>query len=350
MKNAHRSKYNPAVTAAVTLRYRAGSVSFRPVPQRRWWAVLGQVIAFGAGIGFLLRTAATSWGTIALADLRPDWLPILAGSILTAATYLFLVWLWVASLAWWGERFAYLEAARVWFVSNLARFIPGMVWQLAGVAAMAHARAVSPVAATAAILLQQIVLVVTGLAVAAAWAPAVLARWSALTSPAHVVVLAMLAMVLLVVWLPRMVPGLGRLAGRLLRRPVSWPAMPTSRFALYVAGLCLPWVSYGVSFWLFGVGLLGSRGPGLGPAIGAFVASYVAGLIVVFAPSGLVVREAALVATLSPSIGGGPALVLALASRLWLLVVELLTALAVVGLHALGPSRVAGAGGGAGRG
>jgi hypothetical protein len=53
-----------------------------------------------------------------------------------------------------------------------------------------------------------------------------------------------------------------------------------------------------------------------------------------------VVREAALVATLAPTIGGGPALVLALASRLWLLVVELLTALGVVATHALRPPRV----------
>ncbi len=307
------------------------------VPQRRWWGILGQAIAFGAGAWFLLRTAARSWGTIALADLHPAWLPILAGSLLTASTYLYLVFLWVASLSWWQQRFAYLDAARVWFVSNLARFIPGMVWQLAGVAAMAHARSVSPVAAAAAILLQQVVLVVTGLVVAAAWAPAAWVGFSGLTSPGSAVLVTATGMVLLVIWLPRMVPWLGRLSSRLLHRPVSWPAMPTGQFALYVAGLCLPWVIYGVSFWLFAVGLLGGRAPGFNLAVGGFVASYVAGLIVVFAPSGLVVREAALVATLGPTIGGGPALVLALASRLWLLVVELLTALGVVALHALRP-------------
>ena len=76
--------------------------------------------------------------------------------------------------------------------------------------------------------------------------------------------------------------------------------------------------------------MLGAGAPPFSLAVGSFVASYVAGLIVVFAPSGLVVREAALVAALGPAIGGGPALVLALAARLWLLVVELLTALGVV--------------------
>jgi hypothetical protein len=134
-------------------------------------------------------------------------------------------------------------------------------------------------------------------------------------------------------------PVVASVVSRALRRTVTWPPMPTGEFVGYVAGLCLPWVTYGVAFWLFGRGLLGAQAPVFTLAVGAFVASYVAGLIVVFAPSGLVVREAALVAALAPTIGGGAALVLAVASRLWLLVVELLTALGVLAVHALGPRR-----------
>ena len=300
---------------------------------RRALGILAQVIALGAGGWFLLRTASASWGTIALSDLHPAWLPILAASVLTAATYLFLVFLWVVSLRWWQERFPYLEAARVWFVSNLARFIPGMVWHLLGVAAMAHARDLSPLAATAGILLQQVVLVLTGLVVTAAWAPALISGWGGAVPAEPRLALTGLGVVLLVLVLPRAMPLMGRAVARVLRRPVSWPALPTGQFALYVAGLCVPWVAYGIAFWLFGRAILGSQAPGLALAVGSFVASYVVGLIVVFAPSGLVVREAALVAALAPAIGEGAALVLAIASRVWLLMVELATALAVVLLH-----------------
>jgi len=65
------------------------------------------------------------------------------------------------------------------------------------------------------------------------------------------------------------------------------------------------------------------------------VGAYVAGLLVVFAPSGLVVREAAIVAGLSPLIGGGRALTLALGSRLWLVALEVATALGVLLVHRL---------------
>lgn len=297
------------------------------------------MLAFGAGGWFLWRTAQRSWGTLGLPDLQLAWLPILAGSGLTAATYLYLVFVWVASLRWWNARFAYLDAARVWFVSNLARFIPGMIWQLAGVATLAQTQGVSPLAATGGVLLQQVVLVVTGTVVAAAWAPALLAHWAGRTASGSVLGLALIGTLALVLTFPRALPAVGRLVSRALRRPVSWPVVPTRQFALYVTGLVLPWVVYGIAFWLFGRGLLGPAAPGFSLAVGGFVASYVAGLIVVFAPSGLVVREAALVAALSPALGGGRALILALASRLWLLAVELLTALAVVAFHAAGRRR-----------
>jgi hypothetical protein len=301
---------------------------------RRVWRILAQVVALGAGTWFLLRTAVASWGTINLGQLHLAWPPIVVGSLLTSATYLYLVLLWVLSLGWWKQRFPYLQAARVWFVSNLARFIPGMVWQLLGVAALAQEHDVSPVAATAAVLLQQVVLIFTGVAVAAAWAPALLARWAYGIHPGEMLALAAGAMVLLVILLPRVMPLVARMVTWAVRRTVTWPPVPTGQFAWYVAGLCLPWVTYGVAFWLFGRGLLGAQAPVFTLAIGGFVASYVAGLIVVFAPSGLVVREAALVAALAPSMGGGPALVLALASRLWLLAVELITALGVLAAHA----------------
>lgn len=289
-----------------------------------------QIVALGAGVWFLLRTAARSWGSVAIADLRPAWGPILLGSLLTSGTYVYIVLVWAASLRWWSQRPPFLRGARIWFVSNLARFIPGMVWQLAGLATMARANDISAAAATGASLLEQVVLLLTGLIVTAVWAPALLMRWA---SPWVVAAIAGAGAMMLVWLLPAALPWGGRLLGRLLRRPISWPAPSRRSITVYVVSLSLPWLAYGVSFWLFGRGLLGAGAPHFTLAVGGFVASYVAGIIVVFAPSGLVVREAALVAALGPRIGDGPALVLALAARLWLLVVELATALSVVAVH-----------------
>jgi hypothetical protein len=86
---------------------------------------------------------------------------------------------------------------------------------------------------------------------------------------------------------------------------------------------------------LFAAAVLPGGAPDIELAVTAFVASYVAGLIAVFAPAGLVVREAALVVALSPTIGGGKAVALAVGARIWLVAVEIATTLCVVAIHRL---------------
>jgi len=130
------------------------------------------------------------------------------------------------------------------------------------------------------------------------------------------------------------VPATGRwirrVVARVSGRDLPWPEAPPRDLAVYVSALSLPWVAYGVAFWWFGLALLGDAAPSLGLAVGAHTASYVAGILAVVAPGGIVVREAALVAVLSPAVGAENALLLAVASRLWLIVLELLTAVIVL--------------------
>ncbi len=109
------------------------------------------------------------------------------------------------------------------------------------------------------------------------------------------------------------------------------PAPPQRAFALYVVRAALGWAAYGLGFWLFARALFGDDAPHLWLAATSYVGSYLLGLIAVFAPGGLVVREGALVVTLQPAIGPERALVLAIASRMWLVSLEIIGAATVVG-------------------
>jgi uncharacterized membrane protein YbhN (UPF0104 family) len=60
--------------------------------------------------------------------------------------------------------------------------------------------------------------------------------------------------------------------------------------------------------------------------MGAFAVAWLAGLLAVYAPGGLGVREAVLVALLSSRIGAADALVVAAASRLILIFVDVVLA------------------------
>ncbi len=97
--------------------------------------------------------------------------------------------------------------------------------------------------------------------------------------------------------------------------------------ALAIAANTTAWVGYGVALWCLARGVLAAVALPLGAAVGAFTASYLAGLLALFAPGGLVVREALFIVLLQPVLGLPRATALALASRLLLTVTEVGVAL-----------------------
>jgi uncharacterized membrane protein YbhN (UPF0104 family) len=300
---------------------------------RRWGFLAAQLVAFGAIIWFLVRQGQHYAEPLRHLHVEFAWGALLLASALTASMYLMLVWTWRNSMSWWGPTFTYRDASRIWFASNLARFVPGGIWQFAGIATMAAKRGISAVAANGAAILQQVVIIVAGLALTLGLAPDLLGPGIAHVIPAGMApTIGVLITLLFALAFPRFAKALGQRAEKIAGHSLQWPTPPTRGFALYVVMIMAMWLVYGVAFWLFGRALFGSAGPALGPSIAIYTAAYVAGIIAIIAPGGLGVREAALTAALTPVIGGEKALVMALASRLWLLAVEVVTASLVLAL------------------
>jgi len=293
---------------------------------RAWWfRVLQAVVLAGAAV-YLFRVAAPQWPAIRARSLAWQPLPLALSALLIVANLAWMIALWNMTLRWCAVRLRYWDAARIWFTANLARFLPGAVLQFASLALMATRYGVSPTAATATVLLQQIVLLLTGLIVVAGFTPVVLHQgwWQG----AFVVALLLGAGILLLLpRLTRRLPSLARLWSQV--RPTQLPG-----FALLLA---MQWLAYGAAFRLLAIGLLGGGGGDAGVARGswgfyitAFTESYLAGVIAVFAPAGLLVREAALISVLTPVLGGADAVILAVAARIWHTALELLSGLAVL--------------------
>lgn len=284
--------------------------------------VLQLVVLVGAGY-YLVRQIAPQWPAIRERHLAWQAGPLVLGSLLVFVTLGIFVGAWAASLRWCAARIATLDAAKVWFTSNLARFLPGGVWQFASLAVMAGRYGVSATAATATVLLEQIVLLLTGLAVVAVFTPVVLQTgwWPAA-----------LAGALLLGALLLFAPRLGK---RLPSLAQVWSQMGPRHLLLFTVVLIVPWLLYGVAFRLLALGLLGDVTASWGFYIAAFTGSYIAGVIAVFAPAGLFVREAALISVLTPVVGAGDAVILAVASRIWLTALEIIAGLIVISL----PSR-----------
>jgi hypothetical protein len=289
-------------------------------------AVLGST---ALRIGFVV--VAVALGGYAVAD---EWTQVRAGfadlgpAALAGALGLSLLGL-LCSMAQWrslltaaGSRVALAPAARIFFVGQVGKYLPGAVWPVLAQMELGQAQRVPRRRSATVALITMLVSLAAGLAVAALCILGSLSRsvtagygWAFLAVP-----------VLLVGLHPRVLnPALDRLL-RLARRPAQEVPLTGRAVGGATVWAVLCWVFYGLSVWLLAVRLGAPEGRTLLLAIGGFAFAWCAGFLVVLAPAGAGVREVVLVASLSPVLSVGKATAVALASRLLTTVGDLLAA------------------------
>ncbi|MGH7734417.1 MAG: hypothetical protein ACREOE_12130, partial [Gemmatimonadales bacterium] len=105
-----------------------------------------------------------------------------------------------------------------------------------------------------------------------------------------------------------------------------------------LVGNTLAWLGYGLVMVLLARGLFASAPPHLADATSAYTVSYLVGLLALFVPAGLGLRETIFTALLAPAAGLKVAAALAIASRILLTLVEIGIALPFVARRRKHPS------------
>ncbi len=300
----------------------------RRAPRRGTLRPALQLLFVVAVLVFAALLLADQWSGIAAlrAQLDPSW-PRVAGSAgIVLVSYAVLIATWRATVAAWGERLDPRTAARIWFVSNLGRYVPGKVWQIGAMGVMAQEAGVSPVAAVGSALVISLVNVLVGFGVVALTGRELFAGLlpDAGALPAVLVLLG-----LAVLALPWILPRLIILIGRVTGRPVTAPHLPPSAIWIAAAGCAVAWTLYGLAFRELAIALLGPSSGEAASYVAVFTLSYLLGFIALFAPGGIGVRDVSMAALLvSAGLTGAPAAaVLVIASRLWLTVLEIVPGL-----------------------
>jgi hypothetical protein len=262
-------------------------------------------------------------------ELHPRWGIIALSCVIILATYAVLIETWRRMIVAWGEDLSFGDAAHIWFVSNLARYLPGLnqVFTLGAVAELSRRRQVSPVAATGASVINTAVNIASGFVIA------LLAGFSALNavSHGHARLGIWAAVVLLggLLLLPTILPWVLGTAQRVTGRQFGIRSLPHRAMYISLGGNLVAWAMYGLAFQYFVRGVLGHDVGGTLDYVALWAAAYVIGYLAVLLPAGIGAREAALVdgLTLLKLTTGGPAGVIAVAARLWLTVLEIAPAL-----------------------
>src|SRR5439155_145200 len=229
------------------------------------------------------------------------------------------------------------DSVRIFLQSQLGKYVPGSVWQYAGRVGLAKARGVSA----------RLTMISLGVEVgASALAAAVVGLFVLPLSIALPIALALGAAAAVLSLARAGVPRrLAAAAARAVHRIV--PLSPADlgaalRASPPVTALFFPvWAAYGLAFWLTARALFPvPASDGLYFAA-AFALGWLAGMVAVFAPGGIGVREAVLVGLLGPRVGHAEAIVIAGMSRILLTGADLVGGGAALALGRLGRGHVA---------
>jgi len=271
-------------------------------------------------LAFLGRYLYKNWQLLSAYEFTFEPLYLVLSLLLIVPTF------WFPALLWWRivvdvlhAEVPWRPAARLWFTSQISRYLPGGVWNylsrvylFAEQGVPAGQTALGLVLETVLSLMAQVLVFLLSLpfwfdqAASFYWALLVLPMGLLLIHPAV---------------LRRMMHWVERLQGKPdLPPPNLQPRWVVAALGGYLAGAILG----GSAFYLF-VRALYPVPVQLWPVLTGMVnLAHTVGFLALFAPSGLGVRESTLALMLSWQLPGPVAVVAALASRLWLLAGELI--------------------------
>lgn len=276
---------------------------------------------------FVLRRLGFTVDELAALDLgrwQPNGMLLAASAAVLASGYALSGWLWARMVReMGGPQLGAWTAVRIYMVANLGRYVPGKVLQIAGLAWLSRREGVPAGTAMAAAVVGHGVALLgaTSIGLVAFFGPDPRYRamgWIGVALAAFFVIATSIPASAGL--LERLWRGLAGRAGE-----ESPPSVARAGFGLrWTAWYALNWGVYAAAFWLFFMGLEGSASFWrVGPA---FAAAYLVGYLVLFAPAGVGIRESALVVFLLPVLPRDAALALAVATRLWTTVVEVVPA------------------------
>ena len=214
-------------------------------------------------------------------------------------------------------------AGRIYYLGQLGKYVPGSVWAVVAQAELGKDHRVPRARSATVALSALVVLVVVGGAVSAAGLAAGSTSslrtywWALLSVPVGIVLLS-----------PRVFNRLIALALRMAKRAGAPPRISGAAVLRSSGWALVMWLCFGAHAWFLATGLGAHGAADAATVTGAFALAWVVGFLVVIAPAGAGPREAALVLALAPVMDTADAIVLALISRLLMVIGDVVVAAA----------------------
>lgn len=294
-----------------------------PTARRRTWLTVLKIALALLALALLVASLVGQWSVVRGTVLRIGFLPVVQSFAWAVVGLLLSALAWREGLAALGHRLPLRAAYRMFFVSQVGKYLPGSVWPILAQMEIGRTHGVPRPRSAVAGVLFLVLHLTTGLVVALATLPFVgpladspYAWFGWLVVPA------------LVLLAPPVLTRVLDAGFRLVRRP---PLQAPLRWGdvLRPAGfLLVMWLAYGASLLALLVGFGPMSAGSYVEALGAYALAWSVGFVIVVVPAGIGVREAILVLVFAPAIGVGAATAVAALLRLTNTAGDLVLALA----------------------
>jgi len=294
---------------------------------------------FGVGVLQIGLTVVVTWfifdrvgvnlarlGTLSTVEWRPRPALFLLSCVVLVVGHLWSASMWgriVRDLG--GRRLPAWTSIRVFMVANLGRYVPGKVWQIAGLTYLAKREGVQASVATGAAILGQGIAILAATLVGMGTLFGANEFWREIGWVGPIAGIGVALSIIAVVVIPSVFRRVVAFWFRLTRTDPPDNGLGSGNAGLrWLALLVVNWGIYATAFWLLYLSFGEWRTfLQVGPA---YAAAYVAGYIAVFAPAGAGIREGVLVVLLQPVMAREAAVAIAVIARLWTTVAELMPA------------------------
>lgn len=280
------------------------------------WAVLSAIFIF------LGKIVWGNWNQVRGAHLSIRAGTLFMSTLIFVLSYFIQMWAWYLITLRLGIAIPLKETVETWLYSQLGKYLPGKVWLFLSRLYFYNSKGKSKKTVTVALYLETATLVMAAglIFLFSLFSLREIPSFYGWISPPGVIGLLILSFLLLH---PRLLQGaLNRGLAFFNRDPISISI--TYAETLWVLGVCvLSWLVGGIGFYLFVDSVFAVSPEHLLILTGALAISSTLGLVALFAPSGLGVREGVLVYLLSAIMPSAVAVIVSVLTRLWMTFIEI---------------------------
>lgn len=254
-----------------------------------------RVVALLIVVAFWGLYVATNWKALSHYPWQLDYLRLLLAVALWCLYFTCMAGIWVCAARWAGATISMGAGVWVWVSSMLARYVPGSIWHVAGRVYTASRIGIPAEVTFVSTLVEQVLTVAGELIVFTITLPI----WPNLPPSSTLLALIVIPMALLGLH-PRALNTVLHLVSRALKRPPAAIPLGYRHLLLLQVGYCGTAFVNGLAFFVLAGTLDQDLGRQLPLLVGSYLLARAIGFLSLITPTGIGVREAVLVAALSP--------------------------------------------------